>query len=134
MEQLTPEMINSGRDLVQRLEQDGIKIRTALWLFTAETGRWRLVLASPEVRTGGSLPWYRKASKQLARMGNPDYLPVYRIAIVDPKGSEVPLPAGAAGAGRALAGQRVTDDWIGGVHVDDAYVYRLAPRRTRATA
>ncbi len=60
-------------------------------------------------------------------------LPVCRVAIVDPMSSEVRLPAGSAGAGRrVLAGQRVTDDWIGDVDVDDAYVDRLAPRRTRA--
>ncbi len=134
MEQLSPEMIDSGRELVQHLAQDGMKIRTALWLFSAETGRWSLVLASPEVRTVGPLALYRKTNKQLKRMGEPDYLPVYRIAIVDPKSSEVPLPTGSVGAGRGLGGQRVTDDWIGDVRVDDAYVYRLAPRRVRATA
>src|ERR1700733_3373404 len=134
MEQLTPEMIESGRELVQRLEQEGMTIRTALWLFTAKTGRWTLVLASPEVRTGGPLALYRKASKQLARMGNPDHLPVYRVAIVDPKSSEIPLPTGANGGRRGLAGQRIVDGWIGGVHVADADVYRVAPRRVRATA
>ena len=103
MEQLSPEMIDSGRELVQRLAQDGMKIRTALWLFSAETGRWSLVLASPEVRTAGPLALYRKTNKQLKRMGEPDYLPVYRIAIVDPKSSEVPLPTGSVGAGRGLA-------------------------------
>ena len=119
---------------MQRLEQDGMKIQTALWLFTEETGRWRLVLASPQVRTGGPLALYRMVSKQLARMGDPEYLPVYRVAIVDPKSSEVPLPAGSVGSGRRLAGQRVTDDWIGDVRVDDAYVYRLTPRRARVRA
>ena len=74
------------------------------------------------------------SSKQLARMGNPDHLPVYRVAIVDPKSSEIPLPTGANGGRRGLAGQRIVDGWIGGVHVDDAYVYRVAPRRVRATA
>lgn len=67
-------------------------------------------------------------------MGDPDHLQVYRIAIVDTKSTVVPLPSGSAGAVRGLAGQRVTDDWIGDVHVDDAYVYRVTPRRTRATA
>ena len=134
MEQLTSEMIESGRELVLHLAQEGTKIKTAMWLYTEATGRWRLVLASPDVRHGGPLAIYSRASKQLARMGNPDYLPVYRIAIVDPKSSDIPLPTGSAGTVRGLAGQRVTDDWIGGVHVDDAYVYRVAPRRSRATA
>ena len=134
MEQLTPEMTDAGRDLLQRLEQDGMKIRTALWLLDGENGRWSLVLASPDVRTGGSLPLYKKASKHLARMGDPDYLPVYRVAIVDPKSTLVPLPSGSAGAVRGLAGQRVTNGWVGEAHVDDACVYRVAPRRVRATA
>ncbi len=74
VERLAPETIDSGRELVRRLAQDGVEIRTALWLFSAENGRWRPVLASPEVRTGGSLLLYRKAGKQLMRMGEPDHL------------------------------------------------------------
>lgn len=112
MEQLTPEMIDAGRDLLQRLEQDGMKIRTALWLLDGENGRWRLVLASPEVRNGGSLPLYKKASKHLARMGDPDYLPVYRVAIVDPKRTR-DSAAVRVGGRRPRAGRPARDEWLG---------------------
>ena len=134
MEQLSSTMIDAGATLVRHLEREGIRLSAALWSFDAETGRWSLVLGSPDVRTAGPLALYRKAGQQLARMGDPEEVPVYRLEFVDPRSSLTPLPTGSAGMGRGASGRRVTGATIGGVYLEDAYVYKLAARARRVAA
>jgi hypothetical protein len=91
-------------------------------------------MSSPEVRTAGPLALFRKASRVLAHMGDPEQLPVYRTAFVNPRMNQVRLPTGVTGLGRGLEGRRVPNTVMGGVHLEDSYVYRVPPRGKRAAA
>lgn len=59
-EPLTKEMIDAGRRLMSRLVVVGLPVRLALWLFTEERGKWRLMISSPLRATGGPDEVYRK--------------------------------------------------------------------------
>ena len=46
-EQLTKEQINAGARLVNYLLQTGMPIYVAMWFFTPENNKWRLLISSP---------------------------------------------------------------------------------------
>jgi len=68
-EQLTNEMIESGGELVRKLDELGVPVNAALWLFTIEAGDWRLLIASSEVAVSGRRGIYRKIREALADLG-----------------------------------------------------------------
>jgi hypothetical protein len=128
MEQLSREMIEEGRELVQHLDADGMKIGAALWLLDDDTGRWNLVLAAPDIRTAGPLALYRMAAKALVRMGQPDQLPIERVTIADPMSDLIRSIATAPLRGPRGLGHQVHATVARRQHVEDTYVYRWADR------
>lgn len=136
MEQLSQEMIDEGRKLVQRLDDEGMEIGAALWLLDDEAGRWNLVLAAPDIRRSGPLALYRMAARALARLGQPEEIPIERVTIADPQSELIRSIATVPLRGEKLAGQRVNGTLADRVHIEDAYIYRQAararPHRARA--
>ena len=60
-EQLAPApMIDAGAELTRKLDESGLPVTTALWLFVSELNEWRLLFASPEVDTKGPRDVYEK--------------------------------------------------------------------------
>lgn len=52
-EQLTPAMVDAGADLTAKLDELGVPVTSALWLFVSDINEWRLLFASPEVSEKG---------------------------------------------------------------------------------
>lgn len=52
---LTSEMIEVGRQLLEVLDRYKFRARARFWFYFEESERWRLVVASPEARMGGPL-------------------------------------------------------------------------------
>jgi hypothetical protein len=52
---LTSEMIDAGRELLEALDRAKFRARACFWFYFPESDRWRFVVASPEVRSRGPL-------------------------------------------------------------------------------
>jgi hypothetical protein len=57
---LTPQMLDAGRRLLELLDRRKFPARACFWFYFPEAGRWRFVVASPEVRVHGPRAAYRK--------------------------------------------------------------------------
>jgi hypothetical protein len=47
---LTKEMIEAGKALIDNLDKAGLKVNTAMWLLYPESDTWKLIIVSPEVK------------------------------------------------------------------------------------
>ena len=57
---LTTEMINAGRQLLELIDRQNFRTAACFWFYFPESDRWRFVIASPEVRVHGPHAAYRK--------------------------------------------------------------------------
>ena len=123
---LTPEMIEGGRRLLERLDRTSFGVRACFWFYFSESDRWRLVVASPEVRNRGPHAAYRKihaAARWVPAAAGISALGVLRAMedtdpLVGALRKAVPRRSGTAGT-------RLTRSGVDGTFIDDAYIYRL---------
>src|SRR4051794_1645877 len=74
--------IQAGRRLVQALDAAGFPVTAALWLFFAEEGVWRLVIASPRVAEMGPRAAYTEIQGVIRSAGID--LPLPQVTAVPP--------------------------------------------------
>jgi len=68
-EQLTGSMIDAGAELTKKLDESGLPVTTALWLFVSEVNEWRLLFASPDVGAKGPRDVYEKIQQAINQLG-----------------------------------------------------------------
>lgn len=122
--QLTSEMIQAGEDLIRALDRHKFSAKTALWLYTEEQDRWRLIIATPHRRLMGPLKSYKAVDRVLSKIDTP--IDLSSVSLVDTKdrmikGLSAPFPTRAA-----ARGFRLSHAIIAGRVIDDAYIYRIA--------
>lgn len=123
-EQLTDEMIEAGARLTAQLDEAGVPIVAALWLFQPEINEWRLLFASPEVGTQGPRAVYAKVRQALDGAGDPR-LPLSNIGVTDTDDDLVRLLK-AIRTGPGIARIRFSKNVLEGHFIDDALIYRAA--------
>lgn len=126
-DQLTPDMIKSGELIVRALDKLNLVVKGAFWLLLPEQHVWRLMIASPEVRTIGPKAVYRKVVSALqtlpagaSRIGTKD------ISVVEDRLPLVQLLRSMIATGPGISGIRFSRNVISGQLIEDAYLYRLA--------
>ena len=129
-EQLTEDMIEVGARLTEKLDEMGLPVAAAMWLFTAEINEWRLLFASPELPTGGPQAVYRKiAEARQALADKAAAAPMSVIGLLDPNDQLVQLLRTALKTSGAVSRIRFSKNSIKGHFIEDALIYRLAPPR-----
>ena len=110
--------IEAGRDLVRALDQAGVPIVGAFWLYVADIESWKLLIVTRQAERGAR-DLYHKAIEQKSD------LDLTKVQFVPPS---TPVFKALSGAMRieGLANMRLTKNMLNGVYVDDALVYRLA--------
>ena len=126
-EQLTDAMIDAGAELIRELDENGVPVTTALWLFDPEVNEWRLHLASPEVGTKGPIQMYTKVQHAMSRLGDTvSAVPFFAIRVFDANDELARQLRTAIRTGPALSRIRfkrqVADDHF----IEDALIYRAA--------
>jgi hypothetical protein len=129
-EPLTDEMIESGANLLRALDKVNISIRAALWLFINDTGRWRLFVASPEVRDLGPKKIYSKIAAILKRGAGFASLGLDQVAVIDTRDPLVQSFVGMVGTGMGIGAIRIRNSSFNGIHIGDALIYRQAIHRS----
>jgi hypothetical protein len=124
---LTTQMLNAGRQLLELLDRQRFRAPACFWFYFPESDRWRFVIASPEVRVRGPHAAYRKV-QALARKipGASEVFAPGDVALVKDSDPLVTLLRKAISTGPGISGVRFTNNSINGTLIDDAYIYRLA--------
>jgi hypothetical protein len=112
-----------GREILRGLDAEGFPMTAALWLLQKERGDWKLVIATPLRDKLGAMGAYDRLNSVLFKEGlNPIDIPI-RL-----EGSRHPLIKALRkifGKAASVEGMRLGLQSIGGVWIDDAYVYRI---------
>jgi hypothetical protein len=123
---LTDAMIRGGAELLKKLDERGVPITAALWLFVPRSVEWRLLFASPEVPRGPKRV-YAKVHEALMEL-SAAAPPLRLIALIHPDDSILQLLRIAVQTGRdSIAYIRFEHNTINGQFIEDALIYRLAP-------
>lgn len=124
--EFTTEMIAAGRMLLELLDRHKFRTCAAFWFYFDESARWRFVVASPEVRTRGSIAAYRKIHALARKIpGGDEIFGPSSVTALEDKNRLVVALRRTNSTGPKLAGRRLTGEAINGTMIDDAYIYRL---------
>lgn len=124
---LTDAMIEAGAALLRKLDEIGLDVRSALWMYDVEIEEWRLLFAAPEVGIKGPLSAYETIDRALEELGpEATEATAWALQVMDVH----------ADLSRRLKGRRRVDPERKGVRVrravfndkylDDALIYRAA--------
>jgi hypothetical protein len=126
-EQLTDAMIDAGAELTSKLDEIGLPITAALWLFMPEVNEWRLLFASVEVATKGPREVYDKIRLAIDQLKDKAAsAPLSSIGLMDADADLVRLLRVAARTAPGVNRIRFSKNVINGHFIDDALIYRVA--------
>lgn len=126
-DRLTDAMIDAGAELTHKLEEAGIPISAALWLFMPDANEWRLLFASPQVSEQGPRKVYEQIQVALQQLGaSAAAVPHSVISLLDSDAELVDLLRAAMRTGTAISRIRFSKNVLSGRFIDDALIYRVA--------
>jgi hypothetical protein len=126
-EQLTKEMIEAGAQLTAKLDEMGIPLAAALWLFSPEINEWRLVFATPEVSTAGPRTVYGKIDQARQALGELDAaIPMFGVDLLDPNNELIRALRSTVQTGSGVSRLRFSKNVANGRYIEDALIYRVA--------
>lgn len=123
-EQLTGAMIDAGAELTAKLDEMGLRVTAAFWLFVPDVNEWRLQFASPDVSTKGPRGVYEKVRLAINQLGGKADVPLSIISVLDANDDLVQLLKLAIRTGPELGRIRFSRNVINGHFIDDALIYR----------
>jgi len=122
---LTDQMIEAGAAVVQSLNLRQFHVDAALWLYLTDVNRWRLMLATSDVRLKGPFKVYKRLIQALENSATHG-LTVENMAVIDSRDPLIQLLRGALKGDRSDGGIRFSHSTIKGQYIEDAYIYRMA--------
>jgi len=123
---LTAELIDSGRSLVQTLDNSNVEVDAALWFYFSDLQNWKLILSVPKLIRKGPRKAYeavQKAARKMEKSGKS--IPLSDVTVAKRNDPLLNLLRPAIRTGPGISGIRFTQNVINGTLIDDAYIYRL---------
>ncbi|MBY0506305.1 MAG: hypothetical protein K2X03_20470 [Bryobacteraceae bacterium] len=117
--------VSQGTEILEALDQAGVKVSVALWACLAEFGDWRLVISSRQFDTADPRHAYRLLRDSLAKADHPlkNTPPILILPTNDKFIRELRRIFGKT---KSVDGMRLGGQMIGDRFVEDAYVYRVS--------
>jgi hypothetical protein len=128
---LVEESVVAGEVLTRRLVDAKFPLVASFWLYSEESGRWRLTLASSLVdqRDKGPLKAYEQIQKLIRNDPALRSLTLSDISVVSPRDDIVRALRTVLGPAANVNGVRLGGTRISDLIVEGAYLYRLSPLR-----
>lgn len=119
--------LETGARLVRLLDEAGVDVRSALWLYTEETERWKLVIQTPLYESEGPLEAIHAVLDMMREKIPSDELSSGDVIITGRRNDVIRALHTQYHTGpRDIDGIRLAGDIIDRVLIDEAYVYRVA--------
>ncbi len=114
-----------GKKAAEAFDKSGPPAQCVFWLYAADAGEWRLTVVTRVVDDDGPRAAYSRIARALDDNGLADSLPLRRVTAMETQAPLVQLLRRAVRTGPGITGIRFTNNVINGVHIDDAYIYRM---------
>ena len=122
---LVEKIIEEGKKLIIELDKkEDFNVVAAFWFYLTDIKTWRLIIATPFVKSNGPIKSYQLIQKVLAELRLTETT-LGDISIVDPENALVKLLGIAIKTGPDIAGIRFNRNTIDGTFIEDVYIYRL---------
>jgi hypothetical protein len=95
-----------------------------LWLFQSESGEWHLLIATPRVDEIGPRRAYEELS-DITRRIPADAAQLLRIEFISPRRPFYQALRSVFGKTASVEGARLGNTQIGGMYINDAYLYEI---------
>lgn len=122
---LNEEYIADGKALIQKLDDQGLKIESAFWFFFPDISNWKLVFGTPEVVKNGPKSVYKEIQKALSKLDLKSKILLDDISILKPNAPLSNLLKFAVRTGPGISQIRFSNNIINGQKIEDALIYRL---------
>jgi len=117
--------IDFGKSLWHALRgNDKFPVDGALWLSRSESDAWHLVVATPRVDEIGPRKAYEELSKITRRLPS-DPGQLSRIELISPRQPFYQALRSVFGKSASVEGARLGNTQIGGMYINDAYLYEI---------
>ena len=123
-ETLTQEMIDAGAELIRCLDKARLLVTTSFWWYIPESNIWRLLIASPEVKTDGPKKVYGKIQVVLSKVSPDKRIALKDISVVQNDDPLVSSLRKGIKTDHGISGVSVAASAINGRFIDDAFIYR----------
>ena len=116
--------VELGSRVLSLLDEAGVPTPVALWLLNEDLGGWRLVLASPIYHREGPKAAYLRVLEVLSA-ADAELVNQAPIKLLGTRHGLVRDLRQMFSKGARVEGMRLGGHYIGGVWVEDAFVYRI---------
>ena len=125
VETLTGTDIEFGKRLWQSLRTNKtFPTSGVLWLFQLESSEWHLLIATPRVDAVGPRNAYAELA-EITKRNPADSGQLLRIELISPKHPFYQALRSVFGQTASVEGARLGNTQIGGMYIDDAYLYEI---------
>jgi len=125
VEALTGPDIEFGRKLWKSLrETRSFPIAGIFWLFEPESGEWNLLVATPLVDQVGPRDAYAELATVTRQIPAED-AQLLRIELISPQNVLYQALRTVFGQTASVEGSRLGNTQVGGMYIDDAYLYEI---------
>lgn len=120
------QMLLAGEALIKRLDETDAKVQAAFWILDAEDKTWKLTIVSPLVESDGPKSYYRRIN-DINESAKPDeeVIALHDISVSDTHNRIVEAIKRSAFGSGLLGNNRLGRNNIGGIYIEDMYLYRL---------
>jgi len=120
------EMLLAGESLIKNLDETDGKVQAAFWLLNAEEKTWKLTIVSPIVDTEGARSYYRRID-DINESAKPDenIIALHDIDVSDTDNPIVKAIKRSVLGNAILENNRLGRNTVGGVYIEDIYLYRV---------
>ncbi len=126
-ETLSNEMISAGASLVAGLDQIGVPVEAALWIYTPELGSWHLLIGSSDVPLKGPKTLYLQIRSILsAAVDGEPRVNIQDVFVVDRTTPLIAALSSVLGTSPGISGYRFSRSMANGMFITDSYIYRLS--------
>jgi hypothetical protein len=123
---LTEEMIRSGREITKSLDEEGINPSASLWYYYPDERIWRLLIASDKIISKGPKKLYSSIKDILNKIpGDQPILSLKDIFLIKDNENILLLLRKAIVTDPKISGIRFSNNAINGHFIEDSYIYRI---------
>jgi hypothetical protein len=116
--------IDDVTKLVDQLRRDGFDVKTAFWLYRSEADQWYLHIASDAVSQMGIIEAYKAMGRAMRQLPDLSIGP-FEVKLVAPDDPVAKAVIGFLSKPQARLPRRIRGTNLGGVYIEDAYLYNI---------
>jgi len=115
--------IDGGERLINALEESGLHIQVAMWLYFPEPEEWRLVFATPMVDRKGPLKVYTFIQSILNNIVPALDIPLRYITVMSSKDK---LTKALHKNFQGMKNSHLRKSFLDGIYIEEAFIYKVS--------